>query len=113
MENILCLINHKDLVIYCALFTINDQLKNIKGKWHRVYRTKGGKNQISELKLILKQVLIPFKTNNDSSEILPLLASEEKILQIDLKKFTCHYLYKLQGEDGCPTQSSFVCIRKH
>lgn len=80
MEDTLCLINHKNLVIYWALSTITDQLENIKGKWHRdqFIGQKGGKNQISELKEILKQVMIPFKTNEDSSKILLLLASEEE-----------------------------------
>lgn len=58
--------------------------------WISVYMTKGGKNQISELKIILKQVMIP-EWNSATSRI------REKIIQIDLKKFACDYFYKIQG----------------
>lgn len=61
-----------------------------------VYRTKGEKkrSQISELKIVLKQVMIP-GWNSATASI------RGKILQIDLKNFTCDYLYKIQEEDGC------------
>lgn len=58
--------------------------------WISVYMTKRGKNQISELKIILKQVMIP-EWNSATSRI------REKIIQIDLKKLACDYFYKIQG----------------